>query len=89
MLIVQLNVQLIPNYFKNEKFVKLNTIIITNDKVKKLSCKLCDKSHARNDNLKNHMKTFHQGTKFFCNSCDKSFAQSHTLKKHIKIVHES
>ena len=32
MLIVQLNVQLIPNYFKNEKLVKLNTII-TNDNV--------------------------------------------------------
>ena len=32
MLIVQLNIQLIPNYFKNEKFVKLNTII-TNDNV--------------------------------------------------------
>ena len=29
---LQLNLQLIPNYFKNEKFVKLNTII-TNDNV--------------------------------------------------------
>ena len=29
---LQLNLQLIPNYFKNEKFVKLNAII-TNDNV--------------------------------------------------------
>ena len=56
--------------------------------VKKLSCKLCDKSYAHDHKLKNHIKTFHQGTKISCNSWDKSFAQSHRLKIHIKIVHE-
>ena len=47
--IVQLNLQLIPNYFKNEKFVKLNTII-TNDNVheeaKYFSYQTCDKYYT-------------------------------------------
>ena len=59
-----------------------------NEGVKKLSCKLRDKSYAHDHNLKNHIKTFHQGTKISCNSLDKSFSQSQTLKKHIKIIHE-
>ena len=46
---LQLNLQLIPNYFKNEKFVKLNTII-TNDNVheeaKYFSCQTCDKDYT-------------------------------------------
>ena len=36
--------------------------------MQKLSCKLCDKSYAHDHNLKNPIKTFHQGTKISCNS---------------------
>ena len=50
---LQLNLQLIPNYFKNEKFVKFNTFI-TNDNVheeaKYFSCQTCDKCYTQSHN---------------------------------------
>ena len=89
---LQLNLQLIPNYFKNEKFVKLNTII-TNDnvheEVKYFSCQTCDKSYTQYHNLKKHIKSAHEGVKkLSCKLCDKSYAHDHKLKNHIKTFHQ-
>ena len=72
MLIVQLNLQLIPNYFKNEKFFKLNTII-TNDnfheEAKYFSCQTCGKSYTQSHNLKKHIKSAHEGGKNCLANC--------------------
>ena len=69
---LQLNLQLIPNYFKNEKFFKLNTII-TNDnfheEAKYFSCQTCGKSYTQSHNLKKHIKSAHEGGKNCLANC--------------------
>ena len=75
---LQLNLQPIPNHFKNEKFVKLNTII-TNDNVhEEVKYFSCQTMQYHKHNLKKHIKSAHEGVKkLSCKLCDKSYAHNH------------
>ena len=54
----------------------------------KFNCNFCEKSFT-SANLKNHIKTLHDGhgNRFDCDACDKKFAHSQSLKNHKMIAH--
>merc|ERR1712126_285363 len=57
--------------------------------VLKFQCGSCDKEYFRRQDLKLHVKSYHEGVKFPCNQCDKQFGHRRLLKMHVKSYHES
>jgi len=56
--------------------------------VLKFQCGSCDKEYFRRQDLKMHVKSYHEGVKFPCNQCDKQFGHRRLLKVHVKSYHE-
>ena len=51
-------------------------------------CNTCSKIFTRQNNLKRHINTIHEGHKdYICGSCDKSFSQAGNLAQHISTFH--
>ena len=52
-------------------------------------CEFCGKSYFDAGTLRRHIRTIHEGHKYYqCKSCDKPFIRAECLKKHIQTVHE-
>ena len=69
---------------------KTSTQILVDDEGESAHiCDICDKSFARNQNLKLHMETVHQGKRFECDYCEKKFASKSGLKDHVLTLHEA
>ena len=93
------------NYLTHNKYLYLkeNEIatlgLIQNDNLKcnatlkqkgeKPICTLCTKVFARNQTLKIHMESVHEGKKpFKCDTCGQKFAGKSSVKRHNEVVHE-
>jgi len=50
-------------------------------------CDQCDFKAASSINLRNHVKTVHEGIKYYCDICDFRSARVSRLNKHIKTEH--
>ena len=58
-------------------------------RLRKISCHLCDKSFARNQNLVYHVATVHEEKKpFKCDKCGNCFGTKQNMESHIKVMHE-
>ena len=51
-------------------------------------CDICSKIFQKNDHLKQHIESIHEGKTFKCDICPSSFTQKGHLKRHIESVHE-
>ena len=51
------------------------------------NCSYCEKTFGRNEHLKRHVNSVHEGEKFDCTFCEKSFSRKDKLKIHLKYVH--
>ena len=51
------------------------------------ACNKCDFQATRQDGLKMHIKSIHEGVKYACNQCDHQAADPSNLRKHIKNKH--
>ena len=59
------------------------------DNLQDYKCESCRKSFVQECNLKNHIKTVHNGHRDHkCECCDKKFTQAIVLRRHIHTVHE-
>ena len=51
-------------------------------------CDLCGKKMTYSNNLANHRKCVHEGTRnHTCETCGKSFSSAQKMKHHIKAIH--
>ena len=56
---------------------------------KEFKCSLCKSSFTRNNDLKRHISSVHEGKRpFNCEKCDSTFKESSHLKSHERRVHE-
>ena len=53
----------------------------------KYACNQCDYQVAKQDNLKIHIQSKHEGVKYACNQCDYQATRQDNLKMHVKRVH--
>ena len=69
----------------------------SNFKIKKLGSKKsykcnkeeCGRSFTRENSLKKHIHTVHEGHKDYnCESCGKSFSRSNSLNRHFHTIHK-
>ena len=67
---------------KEENVDNLHSILFT------YSCDICSKSYNSKGNLRQHLKSAHQGMKYPCNQCEFKATQQGNLKRHIQTVHE-
>ena len=55
---------------------------------KRLECPNCDKTFTRKHNLRNHIRTIHEGIKLDCPKCEKLFTRKEYLQSHIRTIHD-
>ena len=51
-------------------------------------CKICSRSFARKDSLKQHIETHLEGVSYDCPMCEKTFRSRHSLKQHKHKFHK-
>ncbi|KAH1024532.1 PR domain zinc finger protein 15 isoform X1 [Dendroctonus ponderosae] len=56
-------------------------------KAEGLQCPSCNRKFKSNKYLQDHMKSFHDNSKYKCNLCTHSFKYSRNLSRHLKMVH--
>jgi len=52
-------------------------------------CDICGKTFSFPSNLKRHMMSIHDKSKFQCNQCDKHFSFASNLRRHVLSIHET
>ena len=57
------------------------------DGLKNLSCEYCGKAFKKNQKLRIHIESIHEGKRYNCEFCDKSFTHVGTLQMHRKTNH--
>ena len=80
------------NLIENEISVK-NTDIISKSQLQKntegiFKCNQCDSKYTFKRGLRRHIKSTHEGVKYFCNQCDMQFTRNDHLNTHIQTMHE-
>ena len=77
------------NYSKSG-WVRFNLILVFEmESSRNFKCEVCEKMFIQSGDLKNHIKTIHEGQRNYkCDACGKYFTASGSRNAHIKIQHE-
>ena len=73
-----------PPALENGYSTRDGEVVFENEKVKYF-CDLCNKQFTRQDQLKTHIQSVHEGVMYSCDQCGKQFTGQGYIKKQVSL----